>query len=90
MYHHTELIEDFEHVREGNASMGKCYVFSDPDTGSDFFEVYVYGEKMNEYRFVIDNFPAQRKFYTTNLPYESIDDFLSDMKRIGIDLIRKK
>lgn len=84
-FKHHQILKYFENVRVSNSTK-ECYIFSD-EIGNDFFEVYILSD--HDYRFVIDNYPAQRKFYSTNLPYRDINDFESDMARIGIKLKRK-
>lgn len=85
---HEQLLNIYEGVRKGSAIQGECYVFS--NAKGDFMEVYVIDARSREWRFVIDNYPRQRKFFMTNLPYRSIEDFEHDLKRMGIEIpIRK-
>jgi hypothetical protein len=53
----------------------------------DFYEIYDLDE--NEYRFIIDNFPFPRRFYNTNIPWLSIEDFENDLKRMKIEIPKK-
>lgn len=86
---HDMLPNLYEGVRIGNATQGDCYVFSNKK--GDFMEVYVIQTDRDlQWRFVIDNYPRQRKFYSTNLPYRSIDDFEYDLERMGIEKLKRK
>jgi len=86
-FKHEQLPELYEGVRVGNATMGVCYIFS--DIKGDFMEVYIL-DGFREWRFVIDNFPMQRKIFNSNLPYRSIEDFENDLSRIGIEKLKRK
>lgn len=86
-FSHDKLPELYEGVRIGNAITGVCYIFS--NAKGDFMEVFVIDSR-TEWRFVIDNYPRQRKIFSTNLPYRSIEDFERDLIRMGIEIpIRK-
>jgi hypothetical protein len=41
----------------------------------------------NEWRFFLDNYPGQKKYYATNLPFRTVGDFISDMQRLGVPLV---
>lgn len=86
-FSHDMLPNLYEGVRIGNAMTGAGYVFS--NAKGDFMELFVIDGR-NEYRFVIDNFPRQRKFYSTNIPYRSIEDFEYDLERMGIEKLKRK
>lgn len=86
-FNHEQLPNIYEGVRIRNATMGVCYVFS--NAKGDFMEVFIING-INEWRFVIDNYPRQRKFFSTNLPYRNIEDFEYDLTRIGIEPLIKK
>lgn len=62
------------------------YYFS--DGSKDIMEVLFLGD--NEWRFIIDNFPCQRKSYSTNFPIKTTERFISEMKHIGINIELKK
>ncbi|MEX1120890.1 MAG: hypothetical protein WED82_02065 [Balneolales bacterium] len=59
--------------------------FITDQTGNQVDEIYLF--QNNEFRFCIDNYPCQRKFYVTNMPYKTYEDFSADLERIGIELI---
>ena len=42
----------------------------------------------SEMRIHVDNFPHQKKFYSSNLPIQSIDEFQKDIERTGLKLKR--
>lgn len=52
--------------------------------GKDVLSIHWLGD--NEWRFVIDNFPHERKYYTTNFPITTTERFIQEMKHIGIDV----
>lgn len=88
-FKHEQLPIIYEGVRIGNATQGVCYVFSNEK--GDFMEVYVIQtDKDLQWRFVVDNYPRQRKFYSTNLPYRTIEEFEYDIDRIGIEKLKRK
>jgi hypothetical protein len=43
----------------------------------------------NEIRIYVDNFPAQKKYYSSNYPIETVDQFEIDIARTGLNLMRK-
>lgn len=84
---HEQLPDLYEGVRKGNAMTGVCYIFA--NAKGDFMELFVI-DSGTEYRFVIDNYPRQRKFFSTNLPYRSVEDFEHDLIRTGVEIPIKK
>lgn len=42
----------------------------------------------NEWRVYVDNFPAQKKYFSWNLPIKTLEDFISDITRTGLHLER--
>jgi hypothetical protein len=83
---HEQLPDLYEGVRKGNATMGFCYIFS--NIKGDFMELFIINGQ-TQWNFVIDNFPRQRKYYSTNLPYRNIEDFEHDLDRIGIEKLKR-
>ena len=41
----------------------------------------------NEWRIFVDNFPGEKKYFSTNLPMNTVLDFLTDISRTGLKLI---
>lgn len=41
----------------------------------------------HEWRYLLDNFPAEKKFYSNNLPVITKDHFESDVLRTGLQLV---
>lgn len=78
----------FTNLRKLNRDFlgGHGYIMVDEHTGNEIAELCVLGEDEREWRFCVDNYPGQRKFYSTNLPYETFEDFMIDLKRINIEL----
>ena len=44
----------------------------------------------NELRVEIDNFPHDKKYFSSNIPVRTQKEFISDMERIGLFLKRKE
>lgn len=86
MFDHKEILTYFKGVRVGNSPFGVCYIFSNTN-GSDFMELIVFN---NKYKFIIDNYPRQRKFFDTDIPYRNMQDFESDLERMDIKLIKNE
>jgi uncharacterized Zn finger protein len=53
--------------------------------GNHVGQIVYMGE--HEWRYLIDNFPAEKKFYSNNLPVQTKEQFESDIQRIGLKLI---
>lgn len=81
-FKHEHLPKLFEGIRIGKPMMGHKYIVSE-DKG-DIAEINYLGN--GEWRIFIDNFPNQKKFYTYNFPINSVEQFIDDMKRIGLNL----
>lgn len=88
---HKDLTTSFEGVRKGKTvgMYQACYVFS--SVKGDYLEVYAGGGKefRNEIRILVDNFPAQRRSYSTNIPFRTIDDFEEILKRIKVEVPKR-
>lgn len=83
-FDHRELTTIFKGVREAIDSKEKYphYIFSN-EIGSDYMDLYVV-DGHRELRFTIDNFPCQRKFYSTNIPLLNIDDFIRLLQQMNV------
>lgn len=44
----------------------------------------------HEWRYLLDNFPAEKKFFSSNLPVKTQEQFESDIQRIGLKLFPKQ
>lgn len=42
----------------------------------------------NEWHIFVDNFPSPKRYFSTNLPVDSMEQFESDMERTGLVLKR--
>lgn len=83
-----EILNQFEGVQVfNNDSLSTKYILK--LSNNDNLEVYVFKSDKNEVRFIHDNFPGQRRFFNTNIPYTSIEDFEMDLKRMKIELPNK-
>jgi hypothetical protein len=83
-FNHEQIPELFKNVIAGKSdtAWGVRYVVK--GLAGDVAEIVLLDK--NEWRFIIDNYPGQRKFYQTNFPFRSAIEFYNDMKRIGINL----
>jgi len=81
------LVTLFENIRTGvSQTLGISYVVFSEKGDSAQIACFEHEGSPTEWRFFIDNFPGQKKYYQTNLPYPDVETFISDMKRIGIEL----
>ncbi len=86
-FNHEQLPDLYEGVRIGNGIIGSCYIFSNQK--GDFMELFIL-HNQTQWKFIIDNFPRQRKYYSTNIPYRTVEDFEHDLVRMGIEPLIKK
>lgn len=84
----NDILKNYAVRRVDDDPSLKKYMISDGH--SEYLEIYIYVNYDREVRFVHDNFPGQRKFFTTNIPYTSIEDFETDLRRMGIKIPPKK
>jgi len=81
-FKYEKLPEIFEGIRKSTSLIGTKYIVS--EARGDVAEINYLGN--GEWRIFIDNFPNQKKFYTYNFPIDSTEQFIQDMKRIGLNL----
>ena len=74
-------------VRDWRGADGKKLVLRNEK--GDYAEVMLFAEN-REWRFMLDNFPFQRKFFASNIPINTIEEFESDLNRMGIPLPKRK
>lgn len=72
----------FKNISRRPTTMGELFVLYKENKG-DIAEIYYMGK--GTWHVIIDNFPAQRKNYSTNFPIKTVDEFISEMKRIGLN-----
>lgn len=60
------------------------YVVLD-QVGNEVGQIVYMGD--HEWRYLVDNFPAEKQFYSSNLPVKTKEQFESDIQRIGLKLI---
>ena len=84
----SDLSESFENIhRQKDTALGKSFVVLDKN-GISYLELFELGE--NQIRFVHDNFPMSRRFFNTNIPYTSLEDFESDLRRMNLPIPPRK
>jgi hypothetical protein len=81
----AEIMSHFSNVREANKHCGAWIASNEK---GDYLEIIDLGQ--GETRFIHDNFPMQRRFFNSNIPYNSINDFIHDMQRMGIPALKTK
>ncbi|OBX17738.1 MULTISPECIES: hypothetical protein [Bizionia] len=89
-FKHENLTEVFKGVRLARNSDLKHphYIFSD-EIGSDYMDVHII-DNHKEFRFVIDNFPMRRRFYETNIPFRTLQDFIRALERMNVYIPHQK
>lgn len=80
----AEINELFTNVRKIDHKQGKFECYAVMGLAGDLAQIAYLNN--GEWRIEIDNFPRQKKYYITNLPFSSVEEFQSDMARMGIDL----
>ena len=55
----------------------------------DYLEIIVFDDG-KQLRFIDDNYPLPRRFFNTDLPYSSLEDFENDLKRMKIEIPKRK
>lgn len=85
-FSHEMLPELFLNIRKGRNgnSFDSNYIVT--AAKGDIAEISFLGR--GEWRFFIDNFPQQKKFYQTNFPMVNVYRFIEEMSLIGIPLER--
>lgn len=81
---HDRLPYLFEHIRKGKAYYTEHKYIVTNEGGSDIAEIAFLG--IGEWRFEIDNYPMKRKHYHTNFPINTVEEFMHEAKRIGLEL----
>jgi hypothetical protein len=81
-----EILSVYVISHEKEELFGKQYSFS--NERGDYLEILVFDK--TTVRFIDDNFPFPRRAFCTDIPYRSIDDFESDLKRMRIEIPTRK
>jgi hypothetical protein len=89
-FNHTDLPKIYKGITSyGVAGIYDArYVFKDTDLHDDYLELFIWNEE-KEWSFLLDNYPFPRKRFTHQLPVRSIEDFESDLERMGIPIPEK-
>jgi len=83
----SEIMECYENVTpQKETEHGKSFAVSNEK--GHYMEVFDLGH--NEIRFIKDNFPMPRRFFNTNIPYTSLEDFESDLRRMNLPIPPRK
>ena len=79
----------FKNVRKienTNVSEEKTSVFRVfDDCGNDTGMISYLGK--NEWRVFVDNFPGEKKYFQWNLPIKSLEEFIRDIGRTGLNIL---
>lgn len=82
----NKLPDYYYGVRKGNSINSESFYFS--DVKGNYLEIHKIGK--NDLRFVHDNFPGNRRFFSTNIPYQNIEQFEADLVRMNIPIPKRK
>jgi hypothetical protein len=82
----TTLPELFSNIK-ANESDAILVRFSVYGVGGYKGDISYFKETPSDIRIYIDNYPGQKKFYATNIPFESKAEFVSKIKYLGLDLM---
>lgn len=80
----THLEQYYSNVGVVEDKQFSSYVVLD-QVGNEVGQIVYMGD--HEWRYLVDNFPAEKKFYSSNLPVKTKEQFESDIQRIGLKLI---
>ena len=81
------LLTSYEDCTVKKSHSWDTYIFGNEK--GHYLEVMVCDEN-KQYRFIDDNFPFPRRFFNTDIPICSIEDFEADLKRMRIELPKRK
>lgn len=81
----SNIFKNINHT--GSNTPGYDYSFNVFDEEIGFVGELLYSNYFKEWRFIKDNFPAQRKAYSTDFPIKTIERFIDLFESIGIKLI---
>lgn len=62
------------------------YVWSVMDTCGNQTGSLIHHRNQNQWDIFVDNFPAQKKYYSTNIPIRTLTEFIGDVSRTGLIL----
>lgn len=79
------LVECFKNVREVQDKWPRFILHQE---GADRGEFICLDGR--EWHVTVDNFPSPKRYYATNFPIRSAEEFAHEMKRIGLDLELKE
>lgn len=77
---------NFRNVERIDGSKYSIFRVKD-EYGNDAGMISYLGE--NEWRVFVDNFPAEKKYFSWNLPVETLEQFIADMARTGLVLVEE-
>ncbi len=83
-FSHEMLPELFEGIEQKKSSASFDFNYTLSEAKGEVAKISYLGK--NEWRIFIDNFPSQKKFYSTNFPIVTVERFMAEMKHIGLNL----
>lgn len=86
----SELHTVFTNCERIEDHLAVKFIVKDPKTGSQTGDIIFYKKDEREIRVFIDNFPGQKKFYQTNMPFKDYKEFFNKMSQIGLLLVWAK
>lgn len=69
--------------RRYHANVPHCYVVKSDEGSTVAVILWTRSKVMN---IEIDNFPHDKRYFSSDIPIRSLDEFVSDMARIGLKL----
>lgn len=88
MLDHTKFPEIYKECEVSDDIFGIKYCFQG-EKNPDYMEVVVSNSKPITYMYYIDNFPGQKKYFKSSVPYLILSDFERDVERMGLPKLRK-
>ncbi len=82
-----KLGEHFSNLTRLTAELWVSYAVTDPQGSTAGTIVFPEGDEM---RVLVDKFPRQKEYYSSNLPMSTIEQFSADIARTGLTLLPVK
>ena len=86
----TTLDEKFDNVtrKETGTDLTEKYLVT--NSKGDAGEIYYFVNKPHELRIFIDNYPRQKKEFSTSIPFESLKEFQEKLLFLGLELVSEE
>lgn len=84
-----QLKEVFTNVRTAESHDNTTRYIISADKG-DISEIFFFNKHSHEIRIFIDNFPGQKKEFSTNIPFETFKEFQDKLLSLGLELVNEE